>query len=71
MPVWRRTASMIADTQASAPGGSANAVVSNASSHGDARVDRLRWWRCIASRYEKRAANYQAMLTLAAIQVWV
>ena len=34
-------------------------------------VNRLKQWRRIASRYEKRAANYQAMLTLAAITLWL
>ena len=30
-------------------------------------INRLKQWRRIATRYEKRAANYHAMLTLAAI----
>jgi len=28
-------------------------------------------WRRIATRYEKRAANYHAMLTLATIVLWL
>jgi transposase len=34
-------------------------------------INRLKQWRRIATRYEKRAANYQAMLTLAAIVLWL
>ena len=34
-------------------------------------INRLKQFRRIATRYEKRAANYQAMLTVAAIIVWV
>jgi transposase len=34
-------------------------------------INRLKQWRRIATRYEKRAANYQAMLTLAAILLWL
>jgi transposase len=30
-------------------------------------INRLKQWRRIATRYEKRAANYRAMLTLAAV----
>ena len=33
-------------------------------------VNKLKQWRSVATRYEKRAANYQAMLTLAAILLW-
>jgi transposase len=34
-------------------------------------IGRLKQWRRIATRYEKRAANYLAMLTLAAIVLWL
>jgi transposase len=34
-------------------------------------INRLKQWRRIATRYEKRAANYQAMLILAAVQLWL
>jgi transposase len=34
-------------------------------------INRLKQFRRIATRYEKRAANYQAMLTIAAILLWV
>jgi transposase len=34
-------------------------------------INRLKQWRRIATRYEKRAANYQAMVTLAAILLWL
>lgn len=34
-------------------------------------INRLKQFRRIATRYEKRAANYQAMLTVAAIILWL
>ncbi len=34
-------------------------------------INRLKQYRRIATRYEKRAANYLAMLTLAAILLWL
>lgn len=34
-------------------------------------INRLKQFRRIATRYEKRAANYEAMLTLAAILLWL
>jgi transposase len=34
-------------------------------------INRLKQWRRIATRYEKRSANYRAMLTLAAILLWL
>jgi transposase len=34
-------------------------------------VNRLKQFRRIATRYEKRAVNYLAMLTLAAIMLWL
>ena len=34
-------------------------------------INRLKRWRRVATRYEKRAANYRAMITLAAILLWV
>ena len=34
-------------------------------------INRLMRWRRIATRYEKRAANYLAMLTVAAILLWL
>jgi transposase len=34
-------------------------------------INRLKQFRRIATRYEKRAANYLAMLTLAAILLWL
>lgn len=34
-------------------------------------INRLKQFRRIATRYEKRAANYQAMLTIAAILLWL
>lgn len=32
---------------------------------------RLKQWRRVATRYEKRAINYQAFVTLAAIMIWL
>lgn len=34
-------------------------------------INRLKQFRRIATRYEKRAENYQAMLTMAAIKIWL
>ncbi len=34
-------------------------------------INRLKQWRRIATRYEKRAANYLAMLMVAAIVLWL
>lgn len=34
-------------------------------------INRLKQFRRIATRYEKRAENYQAMLTVAAIKLWL
>ena len=34
-------------------------------------VNRLKQFRRIATRYEKRAVNYRAMLTIAAILLWL
>ena len=34
-------------------------------------INRLKQRRRVATRYEKRAANYLAMLTIAAILLWL
>ncbi len=34
-------------------------------------VNRLKQWRAVATRYEKRAANYRAMTTIAALMIWL
>ncbi len=34
-------------------------------------INRLKQYRRVATRYEKRADNYQAMLTIAAIMLWL
>jgi transposase len=34
-------------------------------------VNRLKQWRGIATRYEKRAVNYRAVVVIAALMVWV
>jgi transposase len=34
-------------------------------------INRLKHWRRIATRYEKRADNFQAMLTIATILLWL
>lgn len=33
--------------------------------------NRLKQWRRVATRYEKRADNYLAMLTIAALLLWL
>jgi transposase len=34
-------------------------------------INRLKQWRRIATRYEKRAGNYHAMLTVACLLLWL
>jgi transposase len=34
-------------------------------------VGRLKQWRAVATRYEKRAANYRAVVVIAALMIWV
>jgi transposase len=34
-------------------------------------INRLKQWRRVATRYEKRSANNQAMLTIAAVLLWL
>lgn len=34
-------------------------------------INRLKQWRVLATRYEKRAANYRAMLVIASIVLWL
>jgi transposase len=34
-------------------------------------INRLKQWRGLATRFEKRAANYRAMVVIAAILLWV
>ena len=34
-------------------------------------MSRLKQWRGVATRYEKRAANYRAMVVSAALMVWL
>ena len=34
-------------------------------------INRLKQWRRVATRYEKRAANYLAMVTIAATSLWL
>ena len=34
-------------------------------------INRLKQWRGLATRYEKRASNYRAMVVIAAILLWV
>jgi transposase len=34
-------------------------------------INRLKQWRGLATRYEKRAANYRALVVLAAIVIWL
>ncbi len=34
-------------------------------------VNRLKQWRGLATRYEKRALNYRAMVVIAALMIWL
>lgn len=34
-------------------------------------VNRLKQWRGVATRYEKRVANYRAMVVIAALMTWL
>ncbi len=34
-------------------------------------TNRLKQWRGAATRYEKRATNYQAMVVIAALAIWL
>ena len=34
-------------------------------------VNRLKQWRAVATRYEKRAANYRAAVVIAALMIWL
>ena len=34
-------------------------------------VNRLKQWRAVATRYEKRAANYRATVVIAALVIWL
>jgi transposase len=34
-------------------------------------VNRLKQWRAIATRYEKRAVNYRAMVVIASLMMWL
>jgi transposase len=38
---------------------------------GERRLNHLKQWRGLATRYEKRAVNYRAMLVLASIVLWL
>ena len=34
-------------------------------------MNRLKQWRVIATRYEKRAGNYRAMVMIASLMMWL
>ena len=34
-------------------------------------MNRLKQWRSVATRYEKRATNYRAMVVIAALMLWL
>ena len=34
-------------------------------------VNRLKQWRAIATRYDKRAVNYRAAVVIASLMIWV
>lgn len=35
------------------------------------RSNRLKQWRGLATRYDKRAVNYRAMIVIASIVIWL
>jgi transposase len=37
----------------------------------DCRINRLKQWCGLATTYEKRAANYRAMVVIASIAIWL
>jgi transposase len=38
---------------------------------GERCINRLKQWRGLATRYEKRAVNYRAMVVIASIAIWL
>lgn len=34
-------------------------------------MNRLKQWRAVATRYDKRAVNYRAMVVIAALMLWL
>ncbi len=34
-------------------------------------INRLKQWRGVATRYEKRAVNYQAAVIIASLMIWL
>jgi transposase len=34
-------------------------------------MNRLKQWRSVATRYEKRATNYRAMVVIASLMLWL
>jgi transposase len=34
-------------------------------------IKRLKQWRGVATRYEKRAVNYRALVVIASIAIWL
>jgi transposase len=52
-------------------GGSFDRQADRQRHQGERLLNRLKQFRRIATRYQKRAANYAAMLTIAAIVLWL
>jgi transposase len=52
-------------------GGSFDKVIYKTRNRVERLINRLKQFRRIATRYEKRAANYAAMLTVASILIWL
>jgi len=52
-------------------GGSFDQVVYRQRNRMERLINRLKQFRRIATRHQKRAANYAAMLTLASILLWL
>jgi len=38
---------------------------------GERCVNKLKQWRAVATRYEKRAVNYRAMVVIASLMMWL
>lgn len=51
-------------------GGSFDKAIYKTRNRVERLINRLKQFRRIATRYEKRAANYAAMLTIASILIW-
>lgn len=67
----RRIRAVVPRRKGEPPGRSFDRVTYRERNAVERLVNRLKQFRRVATRYEKRAANYLAMLTLAAILLWL